>query len=55
MDLALHLDVSTGYMSKVCNNKEFLSVINMKRAARFLGVTMDDLIKWDQTLFKPLS
>lgn len=55
IDLALHLEVSAGYISKVCNNKEFLSVLNMKRTARFLGCNMDDLIKWDTSLFKPLN
>ncbi len=55
LDLALHLDVTDGYISNVANDRENLSVINMKRTARFLGITMDELIYWDESQFKELS
>ena len=51
-DLALHLEVTEGYVSRVCNDKENLSVLNWKRTAEFLDCWMDDLVDWDQKLFK---
>lgn len=51
-DLADHLEVTIGYISNVCTNKETLSVLNTKRTSEFLDCYMDDLTDWDQKLFK---
>jgi transcriptional regulator with XRE-family HTH domain len=55
VDLAIHLDVTEGYISQVCNDLANLSVINMKRTARFLFCPMDDLLYWDESQFKPIT
>ncbi len=52
LDLALHLNVTEGYISQVCNSTANLSVFKMKKTARFLGCKMDDLIDWDEEIFK---
>lgn len=46
VDLARRLKVSEAYISQVCNNKEKLSVENMKITADFFGCHMDDLAEW---------
>jgi transcriptional regulator with XRE-family HTH domain len=50
VELAAHLDVSEAYISRVINNFDNLSVYNMRKTAKFLGVTMDQLIYWDGEL-----
>lgn len=50
VDLALHLNVSEPYMSRVCNSEANLSVYNMRKTAKFLKCKMDDLVDWDGVL-----
>ncbi|MFK7695907.1 helix-turn-helix transcriptional regulator [Paenibacillus sp. HJGM_3] len=46
VDLARHLKVSEAFISQVCNNKEKLTVVQMKMTADFFDCYMDDLAEW---------
>ncbi len=50
VDLALHLNVSESYISRVINGKVNLSVLNMRKTAKYLHCPMDDLIDWEAAL-----
>jgi transcriptional regulator with XRE-family HTH domain len=52
IDLAIHLNVTKSYISQVVAGKVDLSVLNMKKAAKFLNCKMDDLIDWDEDLIE---
>jgi transcriptional regulator with XRE-family HTH domain len=54
-DLADHLEVSNGYISRVCNNLDELSVYNLRKTAKFLHVKMDQLIEWEGELNDPVK
>lgn len=43
-DLARYLKVSPAFISRVCSNKDELSVDKLKMAAVFFGCHMDDLV-----------
>jgi transcriptional regulator with XRE-family HTH domain len=50
IDLALFLDVSEPYISRVIKGEVHLSVLNMRKTAKYLKCKMDDLIDWDGEL-----
>lgn len=49
-DLADHLDVSKPYITQVCDNIAQLSVYNMRKTAKYLRISMDDLVHWEGEL-----
>ena len=50
IDLALHLYVSEPYISRVIKGEVNLSVLNMRKTAKFFKCKMDDLIHWEGEL-----
>lgn len=47
VDLATYLKVSEAHISKVINLKGSLSLIKLKKTARFLNCSLDDIFEWD--------
>lgn len=47
VDLAVHLGVSEAFVSQVINLKANLSVPMMRKTAKYLHCTMDDLYEWN--------